>query len=262
MSPVPSHSPDAVRPGEAAPRIRPRAQRLPADQRRSVILTEAASFFAEHGFAASTRDLADRLGVRQALLYKYFSSKEALIEAIFAHAFTDHWSADWIGIMTDRRRPLLDRLCAIYSGYLTEEGGLRMRLYMRAALEGWPLPRRVLALLIHRLFRPLVCELRQEDGLPGFQTRAMMIGEFELAMMLHWPLISVGLREHVLHQPVSEDRASTIRFHVSTFLGQAFETLRGLHSEGAPDGLSAPLDIPESGPFNAAGLIGRLPANP
>ena len=64
---------------------------MPAHERRGLILKEAAVFFAENGFSASTRDLADRLGVRQALLYKYFESKEALIETVFQQAFDEKY---------------------------------------------------------------------------------------------------------------------------------------------------------------------------
>lgn len=47
------------------------------------VLGVAAAVFAEKGYAgASTRDIADRLGVRQASLYYYFASKEAALAAI------------------------------------------------------------------------------------------------------------------------------------------------------------------------------------
>ena len=74
-----------------SPLQRQRAKRLPAAERKAVILREASLFFAREGFSASTRDLADRLGVRQALLYKYFPSKDALLDAIFEEVLATHW---------------------------------------------------------------------------------------------------------------------------------------------------------------------------
>ena len=53
------------------------------ERRYREVLDAAATVFAEKGYAgASTRDIADRLGIRQASLYYYFPSKEAALAAI------------------------------------------------------------------------------------------------------------------------------------------------------------------------------------
>jgi AcrR family transcriptional regulator len=53
------------------------------ERRYREVLDVAAAVFAEKGYAgASTRDIAERLGVRQASLYYYFPSKEAALAAI------------------------------------------------------------------------------------------------------------------------------------------------------------------------------------
>lgn len=65
------------------PEIAPR--RMPAGPRRrgEEVLEAAASVFAELGFhGASTQDIADRVGMRQASLYYYFNSKEAALEQV------------------------------------------------------------------------------------------------------------------------------------------------------------------------------------
>jgi AcrR family transcriptional regulator len=52
-------------------------------RRTEAVLEAAALVFAERGFhGASTQDIADRLGMRQASLYYYFSSKEAALEEV------------------------------------------------------------------------------------------------------------------------------------------------------------------------------------
>jgi AcrR family transcriptional regulator len=52
-------------------------------RRRDEILRTAAGVFAERGYhGASMRDIAGRLGVRQAAIYYYFPSKPAILEAI------------------------------------------------------------------------------------------------------------------------------------------------------------------------------------
>src|SRR4029078_9215574 len=56
-----------------------------ASQRRRApqIMDPGAGLFAERGFhGATTQDIADVLGIRQASLYYYFSSKEAALELV------------------------------------------------------------------------------------------------------------------------------------------------------------------------------------
>jgi AcrR family transcriptional regulator len=59
------------------------ARRLPADERRAQILREAAQLFGSRGFkGTTTRDVAARIGITEAALYRYFPSKEAMYAAI------------------------------------------------------------------------------------------------------------------------------------------------------------------------------------
>jgi AcrR family transcriptional regulator len=60
-----------------------RRQRSAPRRRAPEIIDAAARVFAERGFhGATTQDIADILGIRQASLYYYFSSKEAALEAV------------------------------------------------------------------------------------------------------------------------------------------------------------------------------------
>src|SRR5438105_15645803 len=55
-------------------------------QRLSQVIDAAAKVFALRGYhGASTQDIADVLGMRQASLYYYFDSKEAALEAVCRH---------------------------------------------------------------------------------------------------------------------------------------------------------------------------------
>ena len=65
--------------------------RLTATDRRSQILAAAMELFSERGFhGARTRELARRAGVSEALLFRHFPTKEALIRAILANV-TDRY---------------------------------------------------------------------------------------------------------------------------------------------------------------------------
>src|SRR3954452_21612872 len=75
---------------------RGRAPRLSALKRRDDIVSQAVQFFAEAGFAGTTRALAERMGVRQALIYRYFPSKDALVEAVFQRVTEGRWTLDLV----------------------------------------------------------------------------------------------------------------------------------------------------------------------
>jgi AcrR family transcriptional regulator len=79
-------------------------------RRREEILRTAAGVFAERGFhGASMRDIAARLGVRQAAIYYYFPSKTAILEAICRAGIT----------------AFVERLGAIYAAALPSEEKVR-----------------------------------------------------------------------------------------------------------------------------------------
>jgi TetR/AcrR family transcriptional regulator, cholesterol catabolism regulator len=60
-------------------------------RRLSEITDAAAKVFARRGYhGASTQDIADVLGMRQASLYYYFQSKEAALEAVCASGVDDY----------------------------------------------------------------------------------------------------------------------------------------------------------------------------
>jgi AcrR family transcriptional regulator len=77
-----SKSPSSPRKRASGAAPRP-ARRLDREARRRQILSTALSCFAERGFSGTTtRELAQRVGITEAALYRYFPSKESLYAAI------------------------------------------------------------------------------------------------------------------------------------------------------------------------------------
>lgn len=67
--------------------------RLPSSQRKEEIARASAALFGERGLhATTTRAIAQAAGVSEALLLKYFSSKEAVFEAALAACRADAFS--------------------------------------------------------------------------------------------------------------------------------------------------------------------------
>jgi AcrR family transcriptional regulator len=65
-------------------------RRRDSNASRAALLDAAAELFAERGYDRTTvRDIAGRAGVNQALLFRYFGSKEALYAAVVARSGRD-----------------------------------------------------------------------------------------------------------------------------------------------------------------------------
>ncbi len=230
-------------PDATAPK-RQRAKRMPAEARKAVILKEASDFFASHGFAASTRDLADQIGVRQALLYKYFSSKEALIEAIFDRIIVERTGEGRGRLNQDRSAPLIDRILQFYASLSASADGSGTRLASRAALEDLPVTSRLAAFLTKNLFTPLLDELRIVENLPSLGLRPMMRGEFEIVLAFHAGAMFASLRRHLDNLPAPQDTEAFMRLYIETFIAGARHGMRQLHAAGAAGPMTAEAKTP------------------
>lgn len=218
-------------PMDTAPRAR--APRRPALARREEFVAQAAAFFAESGFAGSTRALADQLGVRQALLYRYFDSKDALVEAVFARVFSERWSEDFAAILADRSRSLEERLAQVYRTYAARNHALSLRLVLRAALDGYALPAGRGTPVTAEIVEPLVAELRHEARLPDLARLPLLKAERDMVMMLHASIVFQGIREHVYRLPMAAERDAVVTLYCQTFLAGAREQIRRLHQRPA-----------------------------
>jgi AcrR family transcriptional regulator len=117
--------------------------RMTAEDRRGQILRGAMDLFAEKGFrGATTREIARHLGISEALMFKYFPSKEALYRAIIQKR-TDgseemFFPKEAIEAKDDRQvfRSIASNLIA-----RNTEDPTFMRLILYSALEGHELSR-------------------------------------------------------------------------------------------------------------------------
>ena len=214
-------------------------KRLPADKRRAVMLDAAAAYFAKHGLEATTRDIAGALGVTQALIYKHFASKEDLIESTLARVFAPkNQNAPWI----DPAQPLEGQLLTYYTGLASASSEQRMRLFIRAGLDGRSWPTRRGNALTHNLFLPCIEGLRRLTNLPGLATTPPMRGERELAMMLHASIVFLGIRRHIYGMKMPRDMGDVVTLYVKTFMAGAVPAMTLLHA-GGDDSLTVPLAV-------------------
>ena len=92
----------------------PRRTRNKPEERHKEFVRKAVELFAEVGFEAGTRELAQRLGVTQPLLYRYFPSKDDLIAAVYQEIYVNRWKPQWREGLLDESRPIRERIVAFY----------------------------------------------------------------------------------------------------------------------------------------------------
>ena len=184
-------------------------------ERRKLILEGAYKIFADQGFSASTRDIAGALGVTQALLYKYFPSKDALIEAVFETQGSAEDALPDPAILFQKGDPLDLRVAKFYTAFIAGMEEDALRLCIRAALDGYAAHNAYASELLRASILPLVEALRAELSLPALGERALSQSEYELALSLHGSAVFIAMRQHIYQRghglPASEAMGNQVR---------------------------------------------------
>jgi AcrR family transcriptional regulator len=202
-------------------------RRLSPEEREAQIVDGAIRFFAEVGFAGQTRELAQRLGITQPLLYRYFPTKQDLIERVYEEVFIGRWKPEWEALISDRALPLRERLIAFYRAYaadaLTYEW---IRIYMFAGLAGENLNRRYIELLEGRLLIPVCTEIRHAAGAPRPDRLPISGLEIEAAWNIHAAVFYYFVRKFIYRARVEPDLAAYIADTVDRTLDGALAVTR------------------------------------
>lgn len=192
-----------------------------------MIVDGAISFFAEVGLGGQTRELAQRLGVTQPLIYRYFPTKQDLIDRVYEEVFVGRWRPEWTGLISDRSVPLRDRLIAFYSAYardvLTYEW---IRIYMFAGLAGEDINRRYIALLEDQLLVPIASAVRHAAGVPGIDDIPVSELEIEAAWHIHAAVFYYFVRKHIYRAKTEADLEAFIVDAVDRTLDGALAVTR------------------------------------
>lgn len=217
-----------------------RRRRLKGSDRVATILDAAAELFAEDGFAGSTREIARRLGVTQALLYRYFKSKDELVAATLDRTFADRWQPAWDQLLADESLPLVERLTHFYLGYVAGMTRLRLRLWVQSALAGQDFARRYGFRLSLKILMPIARGLRRTAGIDP-DSRPMTLGERELAMILHGGIAFLMIRKFVYGMDIKEPLDDLVRLQVETWVTGAIPRVRSMLAGESDARLVVPL---------------------
>jgi AcrR family transcriptional regulator len=190
--------------------------RLPADQRKALILARASDFFAEYGLTAQTRPLAAACGVTQRLLYRYFPSKAALLAAVYGDAIVAPFKAVWLVQMKDRRQPLEGRLFALYRSYYREVLTRKwLRLFLYASLAEVTMAPDYNQAIVLEMLETVVAETAREQGLAVPRQRKTV---HEIGWILHGAVVHFAIRRHLYGTSQEADEDSVLRLQVRSFI--------------------------------------------
>ena len=214
--------------GDLADETRPR-RRLPPAERERQIVEGAIRFFAEVGFDGQTRELARRLGITQPLLFRYFPTKDDLIDRVYEEVYLRRWKPEWTDWLEDRSVPLADRLVRYYEDYSATIFDYEwVRIFMFSGLKGEDINRRYLRIVREKILAVVCGELRHELGLPGADRMPIQPDELDLAWSLHAAIFYMGVRKYAYREPVPEELSGFISQNVRIFLGGVAPVLREL----------------------------------
>jgi AcrR family transcriptional regulator len=202
--------------------------RLAPGERSDQILRGAISFFAERGFGGQTRELASQLGISQGLLYRYFPTKELLIERIYEEVFLRRFKPEWDVDLSDRAVPVLQRLVRFYLDYAIMlhdyEWG---RIYLYSGLGGSGIARRFAEHVQGSIFTRVIAELRHEWELPDLARQPMSEQEAEMMWSLHGSIFYIGIRKSVYQVDPPRDVPATVQRIVESFYSNAHAQMVG-----------------------------------
>ena len=194
-------------------------RRLPAAQREQQIVEAAAQFFAEHGLAGQTRELAREIGITHSAIFRYFPTKEALLDRVYEHIYVKRWNPAWGGLVQDRSQALETRILRFYREYAEKIFDyVWVRIFVFSGLKGYDIAPRYLAIIRDRVIHPICTEMRADLNLPPPEIVPLTERETEAAWALHGKIFYLAIRKFVYGWPIPDDLSHVIADDVGAFL--------------------------------------------
>jgi AcrR family transcriptional regulator len=196
------------------------SKRLLRQERADAISRAAIEVFAERGFKGQTREVAAKAGVNQALLYRHFPNKDAMIEKVYSDVFLSNRNPEWEVWIGDRSVPLRDRLVRFYKDYtkaIMKPEWIRLFLYFGLDGRG-DFTKRYLKNMHQTIWYRIVVEVRHHSSRPSLDYEAIKVSEIEMVWALIASIFFIGVRHYVLGLTVPDDLDSIIEAKVHAFL--------------------------------------------
>ncbi len=201
---------------------------MPFNKRRAQILDVATDFFAENGLTGQTRQLAEKCGISQRLLYRFFPTKEDLLKEVYNQEILGAFKAVWFVDLQDRSRPVSERLEAFYRDYLQSTLTRKwLRLLLYASLAEANMAPDYIAAIIMQVLEVVMREVAHEKGVSLPEEPALL---HEMAWTLHGAISHYAIRRHIYQSSLSLSEDQVVSMHVRVFLagfGDMIDVCRG-----------------------------------
>ena len=191
-------------------------RRLDPAERKKRILEEATRFFALNGLDAQIEDLAAQIGISEGLIFRYFPTKQKLIDAVYEEIGFTLWFTSWEALLRDKSVSLSYRLKRYYRSYMqTMEDPKWIGITIFATVAGRSSPPKMRA-WGDRMIEVVARELRTEFR-PLSRGRLTQL-DIEMAWHLHATFIQYFVRKYLYHIPVIGNRETLVSVVVDNFL--------------------------------------------
>ena len=192
--------------------------RLPPQERKAQFINKAIEFFAQEGFDSSTRQLAAKLNVTQPLLYRYFPSKDDLINQVYEAVYMGRWDENWDKLLRDQSKSLEERLNIFYQKYTAKVFEDKwLRIFLFSGLKGIEINKRYL-----KFVQENVIQVIGDQYLKAYKPQQLRLTdrEQEIIWVTHGSLIYYGIRKHVYVSGVYSDTFDIIESSIRGMLAQ------------------------------------------
>lgn len=174
-------------------------KRMRPEERKRYVLEKAIGYFSDEGFDGGTRELAKRIGVTQALIFRYFPTKEDLVNEVYREVYLSQWNDGWSSLLQESDHSMVERLHSFYEGFTGTFSRDWMRIFFFAALRDVDIHKRYLMRVTENLLLPICFGVRRELGVKT----ELPISELELhlAWTMHGAVFHQGIREFIYGYP-------------------------------------------------------------
>lgn len=208
---------------------RKKRQRLSRAEREQQIVEEAVRYFAEVGFGGQTRELARRLGISQSLLFRYFPSKDAIVERVYDEVFLRRWKPEWEILLRDRSQPLEKRVTEFYLDYthaIFEYEWVRILIF--SGIKNVTSYQKYLNLIRNRVLKRICIELRATHKMPDPAKKPITKRELDLAWSLHGGIFYIAIRKFIYGYETRTNFDAAIIDNVATFMNGAPDAVKNI----------------------------------